>query len=240
MRNYLFTVLFTALFFFGWNHSAQAVEESPDKCQLDSFVQTPFEKRLTKFEFAFMLNQYLELPSDGKVIMKDVSIKHKFYNEMKAMALAGIFKDDRGYYYPNNHITRAFALRTITLAFGLPYEDSNDSKYKDVDGSKFAGQINGLMATGLIETTYPNYVGFFNYIEKAEAECIINYLGQSDIEKQSVTTNITVEKPASPTEDGIEQSFPDVEFTNHENCKLVVYIPATDYRGYACEKENGK
>ncbi len=105
------------------------------------------QETISRKQAAALLNRATSLPKTvSSKDFKDVSTKNAYYNDIKAVQQAGIFKaDSKGNFYPNKAVTRAEMAKALVIAFNL--KGTTNEKFSDVSSSnEYYKYINTLYA----------------------------------------------------------------------------------------------
>ncbi len=143
------------------------------------------QQTITRGEFCSILIKSLELDGVAAGRFEDVSVRHKYYDEIMTAAKLGIISKDRyNKVYPDKLITREQAGVMLALALkvkGTPLPEANSSilkqfaDYRAISDSS-AENIAAVCGAGILSGRYENgknYLKLSSYVTRAEAAVMV-------------------------------------------------------------------
>lgn len=143
------------------------------------------QQTITRGEFCSILIKSLELDGVAAGRFEDVSVRHKYYDEIITAAKLGIISKDRyDKVYPDKLITREQAGVMLALALkvkGTPLPEANSSilkqfaDYRAISDSS-AENIAAVCGAGILSGRYENgknYLKLSSYVTRAEAAVMV-------------------------------------------------------------------
>jgi len=92
----------------------------------------------------------ISVPADFKINFIDVPVNHESYEDIRALAYAGIIQNGN-YFYPDVPLTRAHISKMVALAYQIEVDNKNRAHFGDYATTFWAkNYIESLADTGLI------------------------------------------------------------------------------------------